>query len=234
MANGEDIFLFNNNLLTGGSPYLADTVPFSQFILHDNGQLQVDYTLRHPDQMSEFGQGTELTSQSFTSLLHVYLGARMYHKNGNDVTPEEWKDFGVGIKDGSAAISVGGDMWVLSKGYREFVVDYTVASKDPLFQKTDEFYWKVMVVDGQLVAFIATPEPNKLSDRDMRIMAFAPMWEVILNDPFTPGQRITSFWSGPVTKAAAQWSQLGGGANKTYPNVTVQPTTNFLEVDYPK
>ncbi len=233
MLNGELIYLYNN-ALAGNTDQLVDSVPFNQFILQNNGQLTAAYTLSHPEQaqLKDFGPGSELFGQSFSSDLLVYLATRYYHVDPKThLSDQQWLDFMAAMKAGTASIAVGNDQWVLSKGYTEIIVDDTIASADPTFQKTDNYHWKAMVVNGQLVVLISTSAAEKESHHDMVIMSFAPMLEVIFNDPFT-NQKLSSFYGSANRAAAAEFAESGGSENITYPHVTVQPTSNFLDVNY--
>lgn len=227
MKDGKNIMLYDDNLVSGGK-WGGDTIPFSQLIIYKHTILKAAYVLSHPDQTADFGPGTELNSQSFSAQLLGFLGVRYFHKTSADITQQDWQGFDQAKHDGSLSLPAGGDIWILSKGYRELIVD----APDSSFQKTDNYYWKRIIIDHQLVVLIAPPESNKLSDQDMRIMTFAPMLEVILHDPDT-GQKVTSFYGGPTHPQAAEYSQLGG-SNFTYTNVKEKPTTVFIEIDYSK
>ena len=230
--NGQKIFLFNN-ALNSTNNYLHDSIPFQLFILDQHQQLKVPFAIRNPDQMSEFGPGTPLFLQSLSS--EIFEGIKLRYFNTTDpstITPAQYQDFYQNMQQDALTLSIEGQKWLISKGYTEIVVDYTQASQDLTFRKTDNYYWKIMVVDQKLICLIATPEPDKLSDQDIRIMIFAPLWEVLLHQKL-PNQ-IASFYGGPNGQVPGAEYAILGGTGVIYKNVQVQPKTDFIEMDYPQ
>lgn len=235
MKDGKDIFLYDSTLSSFVGPN-SDSIPFHQYMLDNNGQLKVGYVLSHPDQVAEFGPGTPLDGGSQSSLVYVYLAVRAIQmldpdrandiQNAKDLTQTDWTSVKDHFKSG-LSIPVGEYYWNTSKGYDEYIVDYDAAKNDSSFKITTgekvEFRWKYYIQDGKLVVLIATPDIGKLTPEQMRVMALAPMWEIILNKNPLP-DAIPDFSTSGVN--AGFMSQMGG--TKYHEGVT----TNFLEFDF--
>ncbi len=66
----------------------------------------------------------------------------------------DWQSFVVAL-NGGATIQVGNDSWQPNKGYDVYWIDEATAKNDPSMYFENDYYWKVMVIDGKLIAILA-------------------------------------------------------------------------------
>ncbi len=103
------------------------------------------------------------------SFYQKYLREREYYApNGIDTTEgqqryyNDHKSFAKALTDGSMKIKTGDGEWIPNKGYEVYWINEDMALNDPTlhlslwqYPSTKHFYWKIIIENGKLIAFIA-------------------------------------------------------------------------------